>query len=265
MFMLLACLCLFISCKKDEKVELKEIIGNHTIVDDDLDIYLFIQNKPVYENNKTVNKQAITIYSDFLKENRTSRHYSYYQVDYKTINDDLNQYYHLFDFTTDGTERSYAQNFLPFNDLGSLIKEISVKFEYSYMIGEEVFEKECIFKEEMISFDNNAIYQNVLDNYLISINKKYDSEIESNRYKLNIEFVNESLNKEGHIDFAVFGKCNDGTIYSLYNVYHYNYRRGSYNSVRDTVIEERYNIEEFYYVIYEYLLDGTVNKLYYKE
>ena len=252
-------------CDTDEQRELTKIVGNHTIVDEDLDIYLLIQNKPVYEEGKTINKQSITIYSDFLKENRTSRHYSYYQVDYKTVNDNFNQYYHIFDFTTDGTERSYAQNFLPFNDLGSLLSEVSVKFEYSFMIGEEVFEKECVFKEEMIIFDIDADYKKSLENYRISLKETYDSKNNCNRYKLNIEFINESLLKEGHVDFTVFGKCNDGSIYSLYNVYHYNYRRGSFNSVSDTIVDERYSFDEIYYVITEYLTDGTVNKLYYKE
>ena len=66
--LIVLCFGVFMGCDTDEQRELTKIVGNHTIVDEDLDIYLLIQNKPVYEEGKTINKQSITIYSDFLKE-----------------------------------------------------------------------------------------------------------------------------------------------------------------------------------------------------
>ena len=274
--LLLICfITVFVSCKKDKETipidennEIIKIIANHTISEDDLNIYLLLQSKPVKENNQTFEKQSITIYSDFLKENRTSRHYSYYQVDYY-YGDKSQTYYHIFDFTNEANKRSYAQCFLPFNVLENRISNLAVKFEYSYMIGEEVFEKECQFLEDMIVFDEKYNYIESINGYRISIDKVINDDIyaekeDYNRYKLTLEFLDETLNKDGHIDFTAFVKFNDGNVYPLYSLYHYNFNRGSYNSVRSTTINKDFIIEEIYYVIEEYYTDGTINKIYYK-
>ena len=138
---------IFTGCKDKEtedgeEKEIEKISASHTIIDDDLNIYLLYQAKPVTKEGSVVAEQSITIYSDFLKGDRTSRHYSYYQVDYQ-YGDNNDTYYHIFDFVTDGTERSYAQNFLPFNEFSKMFEKISVLFEYSYMVtgSETVFEK----------------------------------------------------------------------------------------------------------------------------
>ena len=233
------------------------LTGSHNITSEDLDIYLLVQGKPV---NGELN-YAITIYSDFLKENRTSRHYNYYQVDYYTSDLNRNVYYHFFDYITDGTERSYAQRFLPFNKLSSELKEIIVQFDYSFMVGEVVYEKQAIFKEEMIVFDSTVNYLTEHKLYDVSIYKELD-ENNNSRFKLSI-----SLNhaKEGHLDFTAFVKLSDGKVYPLYGLYHYNFGRGNYQSVSDTVINGDVEIENIYYVLNEYLKDGTKNTIYLME
>ena len=257
--LLLLMVLLVTGCNKnkenDEDFTPEVLEGTHTIAEQDLDIYLLVQGKPV--NGEL--KYAITIYSDFKKENRTSRHYSYYQVDYYT--DKLNQYYHFFDYATDGTERSYAQQFLPYNKLSDRLKEIVVMFEYSFMIGEVVYEEKCTFKEEMISFDNSKEYLNEINDYNVSITKTLDED-ENSRFKLSI---NINHNRKGHLDFTAFVKLSDGNIYPLYGLYHYNFDRGNYLSVSDTIIKGDVEIENIYYVFNEYLTDETKNNIYYME
>ena len=158
---------LMIGCKKedlpldDEGLYIPEVLqGEHTILEKDLDIYLLVQGKPAPEL-----KYSITIFSDFKKENRTSRHYSYYQVDYITRDNVLEHHYHFFDYVTDGTQRSYAQKLLPYNKLSDLLDQIKVKFEYSFMIDDVVYEEECVFSEQMLLFDDKKTYfQNKLAN-----------------------------------------------------------------------------------------------------
>jgi len=268
LFIIAICL-MVISCKKD-KIPVDDegnynppiLAGEHTIFEKDLDIYLLIQGKPEYviNSNNTELKYAITIYSDFKKDNRTSRHYSYYQVDYLTKDNVLNQYYHFFDFVTDGTERSYAQRFLPYNKLTDLLDVLRVKFEYSYMINEVVYEEECTFEEEILEFNQNENFQDSIEGYDVSITKTVD-EKEKNRYKLNLQISEE---KEGHLDFCSFVKFSDGKIYPLYGLYHYNFARGNYLSTSDTIVSKGLEIEEIYYVFKECLSDGTINYKYYK-
>lgn len=231
--------------------------GTHTIIEKDLDIYLLVQGKPV--NNEL--NYSITIYSDFKKENRTSRHYSYYQVDYYTNDLKLEQYYHFFDYITDGTERSYAQQFLPYNKLSDKLKEIIVMFEYSFMIGEVVYEEKCTFKEEIIEFDKSQNYLNESNDYNVAISKNLDQDGNS-RFKLSID-INHA--REGHLDFTAFVELSDGNVYPLYGLYHYNFERGNYLSVSDTVLKGDIEIENIYYVFNEYLSDGTNNSIYYME
>lgn len=259
-YLLLVMLILITGCKKnkvDEDFTPNILEGTHTIIENDLDIYLLIQGKPI--NNEL--KYAITVYSDFKKENRTSRHYSYYQVDYYTNDSNRNQYYHFFDYATDGTERSYAQQFLPYNKLSDKLKEVIVMFEYSFMIGEVVYEEKCTFKEEMISFDSNKNYLDEITDYNVSISKTLD-ENQNSRFKLAIDINHE---KVGHLDFTAFVKLNDGNIYPLYGLYHYNFDRGNYVSVSDTVIKGDVEIENVYYVFNEYSTDGNVNSIYLME
>lgn len=269
-FICLIILCLlFIGCKKDE-VPVDEngnyvapiLEGEHTIFEKDLDIYLLVQGKPEYQfgTEKIDLKYAITIYSDFKKENRTSRHYSYYQVDYITKDSKLNQYYHFFEFVTDGTERSYAQRFLPYNKLSDLLDLIKVKFEYSFMIDEVVYEEECVFEEDILEFNISDNYLDNVNDYNVSINKTVDED-NNNRYKLSLEIIEA---KEGHLDFTAFVKFTDGNIYPLYGLYHYNFARGSYASVSDTIVSGKLEIEEVYYAFKECLSDGTINYKYYK-
>lgn len=257
--LLLIMVLLVSGCNKnkgnDEDFTPEVLEGTHTIIEKDLDIYLLVQGKPV--DNEL--KYAITIYSDFKKEERTSRHYSYYQVDYYT--NELNQYYHFFDYATDGTERSYAQQFLPYNKLSDKLKEIIVMFEYSFMIGEVVYEEKCTFKEEMINFDENIIYLQEINEYSVNISKTLDED-KNSRFKLSININHDRV---GHLDFTAFVKLSDGNIYPLYGLYHYNFDRGNYLSVSDTVIKGDIEIENVYYVFNEYLTDGTKNNIYFME
>lgn len=273
--LLLCFIFICIGCNKDEQlvdeenIDIKDIVSSHTLYEEDLNIYLLLQSIPEKENDKVALKQSITIYSDFLKGNRTSRHYSFYQVDYKT--EVLNRYFHIFDFTNEANKRSYAQCFLPFSELDSSINEISVLFKYSYMIGEEVFEKEASFKENMIVFDKDKFNNSNIDSgYDISISivengDEYKEEENFNRYKLSLIMSDENKQKDGHIDFCAFVKFSDGNIYSLYSLYHYNFNRSDYVSVRDTKVSKQFEIEEVYYVIEEHLSSGEVNKIYIKE
>ncbi len=253
---------LLISCKKndipldeDGKYNPPILEGNHTILDEDLDLYLLVQGKPDPDL-----KYAITIYSDFKKENRTSRHYSYYQADYITKDNVLNQYYHFFDFVTDGTQRSYAQRFLPFNKLSDVLKKITIKFEYSFMIENVVYEKECLFEEEMLDFNSNDEYLTSINGYNVNILNEVDDD-GNNSYKLNIEMLEEH---DGHLDFTVFVKFSDGKIYPLYGIYHYNFARGNYLSSSATYVDGSLSIIEEYYLFKECLSDGTINYIYYK-
>ena len=252
----------------DENDEIVKIDAQHTIVDEDLNIYLLVESIPAKKGIETIEMQSITIYSDFLKGNRTSRHYSYYQADY-TVLDKIETYFHIFDFTTEANKRSYAQCFLPFNELNSRISNIAVSFEYSFMIEDEVFEKECSFNEKMIEYKEDYPFKDKIEGYEIYIseeknNDMYADKEDFNRYKLNLKFSDESLNKVGHIDFAAFVKYSDGSIMPLYSLYHYNFNRGSYVSGSDSKISKEFAIEEVYYILEEHLTDGTVNKLYYK-
>ena len=264
---------LLIGCNKDKEEEpedekpiVENIEASHTVIDKDLNIYLLYQAKPTSEFGNEETRQSITIYSDFLKGNKVSRHYSYYQVDYN-INKKTETYYHEFDFITDGTERSYAQNFLPYNKFDNLIEDISVLFEYSYMINgsETVYEEKCSFKEKLTIFDKNKDYVNSINDYIINIDVVSNPDEAYNRYKLNIDFLNDVELKKGHIDFTAFVEFSNGEVYPLYSLLHYNFDRDSYHSVSDTKIEKKYEIINKYYVLSEYLEDGTVNTIYYKE
>ncbi len=257
LFYILLMVLVLVGCKKDEEFIPDIITGNHTVIDEDLDIYLLVQGKPI--NNEL--NYAITIYSDFNKGERTSRHYSYYQVDYYTNDSKMEQYYHLFDYITDGTERSYAQQFLPYNKLSDTLKELFVKFEYSYMIGEVVYERELTFKEEVIIFDDRKNYLTEISDYSVNISKTLDDK-ENSRFKLSL---NVNKEKEGHLDFTAFVKLSDGNIYPLYGLYHYNFERGNYASVSDTIINGNVEIVNVYYVFNEHLTNGEVNYLYYME
>ena len=245
----------------DEVENFQKISGTHTIIDEDVSSYILIKNKP-YKDNLLY---SMTIYMDFYKGERTNRFYEYYQIDYYLQDDTFGYDYHLFD-NIDGAKRIYGQNFMPYYNIGGIVKNIKYQIKYSFDLKNketneiETFNKVINYSEDLIIFDDKANYLETFEDYTFEfLDCSIDGE-KNNRYKLNM-FINN--NKEGHIDMQSFIECKDGKVYPYLGIYHYNLERGSFNSVSDDKLDKVYEISKVYYIINYYDLNGELTQYYY--
>ena len=250
----------------DEVENFQKISGEHTIEDDDVSSYLVVKNQPY--NSELL--YSLSIFMNFEKGERTNRFYQYYQVDYYLENDSFGYDYHIFD-KIDGAKRIYGQNFMPFYNLKSNIKTINYLIKYSfdmYTNDENVsYNKEISYSENIINFDDKEkdLYKDNSqdDDYVIEFTDNSLKDEKFNRYQINI--LPQDVEKKGHIDVQSFIECSNGKTYPFYGIYHYNLKEGVYYSVSDEKLDKTYNINKIYFIINEYLIDGSKNSYYYVE
>lgn len=245
----------------DEVENFQKISGSHTIVDEDVSSYILIKNRP-YKDELLY---SMTIYMDFYRGERTNRFYEYYQIDYYLQDDTFGYDYHLFD-NIDGAKRIYGQNFMPFYNIGGVVKNVKYQIKYSFDMKNketneiETFNKVINYSEDLISFDSNAKYSQTCEDFIFEFNDCSINGEKYNRYKLNMIINND---KSGHIDMQSFIECKDGKIYPYLGIYHYNLERGNFNSVSDDKIDKEYEINKVYYIVNYYSLDGELTQYYY--
>lgn len=247
-YMLIMLLCLS-SCGgyQIEGLQYPVIEAEHNIESETVSSYLLIKSSIVDEKMY----YNFTIYSDFLRG--TGRYYHYYQVDYKTNNDTIIQYYHVFDYTE--TERKYAQKFAPHERIDKL-DEFNVAIDYEYKLDSEVVINETLkYHEDIIKLEDLDKYVNS-DNIFDVILDKIDSE---NKYKFTIKFSEEL----GHFDFQAFIKTTDGEIFPFYGIYHYELKRGNYTTLSYEELASNIKIDEIYYKIIYYSNESANGLNYY--
>lgn len=236
-----------ISCKDEAGLKYEKIEAEHNIINEDVSSYFTVSSKLV--NDKYY--YSLVIYANFLQG--TSRYYNYYQVDYKTINNEIKQYYHNFTFE-DSVDRNYAQRFLPVQQLDELV-EFDVLFNYEYKKDDEKIEKDLLYHEDVLKLSDDDISKalNESDSFSFTYD---DINGETKKLKINLEFSDLEL---GHLDFQTWIKTKNGKIIPFYGVYHYQVERGSFKTIS---YEELGNIEidEIYIKINCYSLNNEMKE-----
>lgn len=247
LLLLLTVSAFMISCKEEAGLKYEKIEAPHNIISEDVSSYFTVSSKLVDDKFY----YSLVIYANFLQG--TSRYYNYFQVDYKTINDEIKQYYHNFTFE-DSVERNYAQRFLPIQQLDELV-EFDVLFNYEYKIGEEKIENDLLYHEDVLKLSDDDMSKALNENDDFSFT--YDAiNGENNKLKINLEFS--ELNG-GHLDFQTWIKTKSGNVVPFYGVYHYQVERGSFKTISYEVLGN-VEIDEIYIKINYYSLDNKVKE-----
>lgn len=226
-------------------LQYEKIKANHEIFVNDVSSYFIINSKPVLEKNDINQKFSITIFSNIITG--TKRYFNYYQIDYQTDENIINQYYHIFE--SDAKKRNYAQNFFPYNYIeGNYLSKIDVLFNYEYMIGEQKTVADLKYSEEMFTLNVDEIatkdFVDRLDNFDINLICIHKNTEDFNRFKLNIYF--NELEENSHIDFQSWIVTKDKKIYPFYGIYHYQINNGDFISIGDQTIERIIDFDSIY-------------------
>lgn len=229
-----------VSCKDDSGLKYKKIEASHNILSEDISSYLTVSSKML--NDELY--YSLIIYSDFLQGN--SRYYNYYQVDYKTINNEINQYYHNFTFE-DANQRSYAQRFLPFQKVNE-INEFDVLISYEYKKNDEKIVNDLLYHEDILKLSDKDVNNALNESDFYDFSYDFISD-EINKLKINLCF--NELNS-GHLDFQTWIKTENGKLVPFFGVYHYQVERGNYKTISYEEINEQ--ISEIYIKINYYSL-----------
>ena len=137
LLILLIILSLFaFGCKKEKRLKYNKIEAEHVIEDQYMSSFVLLKTIP-HEGNMKDLRHSITVFCDFLKG--SGRYYHYYQVDYTSNDDEIDQYYHVFN-NQDGDERKYYQNVITLDeDLDEFKTEIN---DFEFIVNEVVKEEE---------------------------------------------------------------------------------------------------------------------------
>ena len=258
---LLLVLLFLTGCSKLKGLQYEKIEASHVVYDEDVSSYFLLYGKPVLENNSIGLKYSITIYSNIKTGN--SRYFNYYQVDWTTDTNYIDQYYHI--FVEDARKRSYAQNFFPYNYIeGNRIKTIDVMFDYEYVIDEIKTITKATYSEEIMNISKNDLddlkFVEELQNYDIKLLGEKRPEEDFNRFKLNIGFID--LNEISHIDFQSWIVTKDQEIYPFFGIYHYQLTNVDFISVSDETVSDAISCDELYCQIKYYYSDQMVEVFY---
>ena len=95
----------------------------------------------------------------------------------------------LFD-NIDGAKRIYGQNFMPFYNIGGIVKNVKYQIKYSFDMKNketneiETFNKVINYSEDLISFNSNAKYSQTCEDFIFEFNDCSINGEKYNRYKL---------------------------------------------------------------------------------
>lgn len=243
--LLLLSLLLISGCSKIRGLQYEKIIADHLIYGEALNSYFLVNAKPVVENEKIKVKYAITIFANIVSG--TGRYFNYYQIDWATDTNKIDQYYHI--FNEDARKRSYAQNFFPYNYVsGKTLTKIDVLFDYEYLQGETSVTNKIMYSEELMSLTTNELestkFLPSLANYQIDLKAVKRANESFVRFKLDISF--DDLEEQGHLDFQSWIVTNDNHIYPFYGIYHYQLNNGDYISIGDETVDNIIDFKEMF-------------------
>ncbi len=264
LIVLLVLFCIVsLSCKKkkedDEIVkELDKIVATHLDGFSETMVvpYFTITSLP-NSNFNSINDINYTIRytTNFLKpSNVTERFYESYQIDYYFNNDYSETFHHTYN-DSDRDQRKFSDEILNHISFNNLLKHILCSVNYNYKLDGNKVNTSYKFFEDILEF-NESNFNDAISSEYIYIERN------SNSFKLNFNFIDSKDN--GHFDIQTWIKCDD-IIIPFIGYYNYYYVNGNISQVRDTIIDNKFNISEIYYQINYYDSNGNLSSSYYKE
>lgn len=261
-----------VGCKKDEPKEEDKgddyytpeaLAGSHSVntSNDELNPYIVVKGLP--DKDGFINYSVIVFLNFPMRYHDnvlTKRYYNYMQCDYKAKEETTIYYHNFLHSDDDGAHLSNAFKVAPRYLTKDLLTEVLLLIKYEYEVDSKHQEKELLFKETMLEYDESK-YQDIVDtnsNFDVVVVKNEDEDY--NRYKLIIG-LDENI-KEGHYDIQTWIECDSGVI-PFVGYYHYNAINGSINSVSDEKVDVSNNVSVIYYMVRYYDIMGNITDTYY--
>lgn len=259
LLILLIILSLFaFGCKKEKRLKYNKIEAEHVIEDQYMSSFVLLKTIP-HEGNMKDLRHSITVFCDFLKG--SGRYYHYYQVDYTSNDDEIDQYYHVFN-NQDGDERKYSQNFLPYYKFSG-VKNIDVLFEYEFSLDNiNVVTQEVKYHEDVITLDEDLDeFKTEINDFEFIVNEVVKEEEDYNLYNI---FFNIGDLKGGHIDLQTWIETSDNQLFPFVGIYHYQLDRGNYETYGYERIDKKVNVNKVYFKVNYYKDNNVTTYLYQK-